>query len=180
MSTYQINLSLTNLSNLSLSLILNQILSHGSYTKDTSQIDVKQPTRSPRMYQTMYLPNTKYHVPKHMCINMYHASKPKLYQTVHQPHKTTVPTYSSMYKPKPQAFIIINKNTKNVCQVQTTSALSASYNMHQGHILSHDQKQSPISNFKQTYNHSFYLCVDQPCNTSLNNTHISYMIFLVR
>jgi hypothetical protein len=50
---FHINLSLINLSNLPLSPILNHILSHGSYTKETSQIDVQHHQHLPlsNMYE---------------------------------------------------------------------------------------------------------------------------------
>jgi hypothetical protein len=106
--TYHINLSLINLSNLSLSPILNQILSHWSYTKETSQLYFQhhQHIPLPRMYQdhqhtiTGYVsqPCTKsYTIPSTTTYTTIGAStmQKHLYQTMYQPCTTIVPNHAS-------------------------------------------------------------------------------------
>jgi hypothetical protein len=89
---------LVTISNMSLSPILNQVLSHGSYTNDTSQLDVQhhQHIPLPSMYQyhqhtiTIYVsqPCTK---PSTCTIpNINHVP-----QHVHQPCTTPIPNCAS-------------------------------------------------------------------------------------
>jgi hypothetical protein len=96
-----------NLSNLSLSWIINQILSHGSYTKDTSQLDVQhhQHMPLPSMYQyhqhtiTRYVSQVCTKPSTYTIPSINHVPQPTkpsastmhqhLYQTVHPPQQCT-------------------------------------------------------------------------------------------
>jgi hypothetical protein len=84
--TRHINMSLINLS---LSRILNQILSHGSYTKNTSQLYVQHHQHMPilSMYQNINLDHTKHQLCTTTCASTKHLN---LYQTVHQPCTSTM------------------------------------------------------------------------------------------
>jgi hypothetical protein len=150
--TRHINLSLINLSNMSLSPILNYILSHGSHTKDTSHTRCpKSPTHTSTKY--MYQPS----------INLYHNHESTMHQHLyhtkscinHAPtHVITIPSILSiMYQPCTSITIpCINIVSYHV-----------PYNVPTMHINHVHQPSAKITN--KCLNHMPYQEVPQTCDT---------------
>jgi hypothetical protein len=137
--------------NLSLSPILNQILSHGSYTKDTSQLDVQhhQHMPLPSMYQDHQHTITRY------------VSQPCTKECT-KPSTCTIPSINHVPQPVPKQ---VHQPCTNTCTITSAST------MHQ-HLYHVPQ---PSTMYINMYHHHVHQqCIlnhIQPCTNQMPSTH---------
>jgi hypothetical protein len=154
------NMSLINMSNLSLSLILNQILSHGSYTKDTSQLDVQH-------HQHMPLPSMyQYHQ---------HTITRYVSQPCTKPSTCTIPSINHVPQPIPKQVHQPCTNTYTKPCINHAPYPNCASTMHQvNHVSTCIQPSTMYINTIPCINHVPYHVPTMHINHNKCLNHIPY------